>query len=74
MKASGGGALSALQFRFEPYFPFTIYHASAKSARRYTLFAPSEKIRSKWKDALVDALGVRKAEQEANQVFYFIFG
>lgn len=71
MKSVEGGALSALTFNYEPYFPFTIYHASAKSNRRYTLFASSEKIREKWKMAFRDALTVRRVLQESNMVCCF---
>jgi RHO1 GDP-GTP exchange protein 1/2 len=57
-----------LQFKFEPFYPFTIYHSASKLNRRYTLYAASERERSKWEAALVDALGVRAAQGEANQV------
>lgn len=36
--------------------------------RRYTLYADSEEIRQEWHALLVDALGVRKVQQEANMV------
>ena len=49
-------------------WPFTIYHAYEKSRRRYTLFAASEALRGKWRNALMDALAVRKAQQESNMV------
>jgi hypothetical protein len=61
---------SRLNFKSEyrPVWPFTIYHASAKSNRRYTLFADSEKGRRKWQEALSNALLIRKVNQESNMV------
>ncbi|KAI0058174.1 hypothetical protein BV25DRAFT_1891692 [Artomyces pyxidatus] len=50
-------------------FPFTIYHAAAKTSRRYTLYTTSASMRKKWHDALVDAMGVRKVRQDANMWF-----
>lgn len=49
-------------------YPFTVYHASAKMTRRYTLYASTDAVRQKWNAALVDAMGVRKVRQEANMV------
>ena len=49
-------------------YPFTLYHATAKMARRYTFYAKDEEERQAWNAALVDGIGVRKARQEANMV------
>lgn len=49
-------------------WPFTVYHASERSRRRYTLFAASEALREKWRRALEDALAVRGVQQESNMV------
>ena len=49
-------------------YPFTIYHASSKDKRRYTLHAISDSMRKKWKYALADAIAVRKVHQESNMV------
>ena len=53
-------------------YPFTLYHASAVTTRRYTLYANSEKEREKWRKALVDAIGVRKVRQESNMVRIYL--
>lgn len=66
--ADDGGILQSLRFKMKPLFPFTVYHAASKAGRRYTLFASSEAVRQKWKDALDNALAVYRARQEANQV------
>jgi NAD(P)-dependent dehydrogenase (short-subunit alcohol dehydrogenase family) len=49
-------------------YPFSIYHAGAKAARRYFLYAPTATAREKWHKALVEAIGVWKARQDANKV------
>ncbi|KIM84853.1 hypothetical protein PILCRDRAFT_817654 [Piloderma croceum F 1598] len=67
--ADDGRLLESLRFRMKPLYPFTIYHASAKSTRRYTLYAASESARTKWKDALEDTIAVYKARQESNMWF-----
>lgn len=63
------GVLSSLRHQNVPIYPFTIYHSANSITRRYTLCAPSESARDKWKNALVDALGVHKARQEGNMYF-----
>ncbi|KAI0784605.1 hypothetical protein C8Q75DRAFT_779589 [Abortiporus biennis] len=50
-------------------YPFTVYHASAKMIRRYTLYASSEEERQKWRSVLVDALGVRNTWRQVNKLF-----
>ncbi|KAF7986494.1 hypothetical protein HWV62_31305 [Athelia sp. TMB] len=65
--ADDGGILQSLRFKMKPMFPFTVYHAASKGSRRYTLFTTSEALRTKWKDALENALAVYHARQEANQ-------
>lgn len=62
------GILDTLRSHYRPIYPFTVYHASAKSLRRYTLFTTTEAARKKWHDALLDALAVREARQEGNMV------
>ena len=54
-------------------YPFTIYHASSKSIRRYTLSVASEGVRNRWQSAFADAIGVHKVRQEANMVAPFLF-
>jgi Pleckstrin homology domain len=54
-------------------YPFTIYHAGAKSTRRYTLYAQTATARDKWHKALVDAIGLRRARQDANKVLLLPF-
>ncbi|EPQ54101.1 hypothetical protein GLOTRDRAFT_116750 [Gloeophyllum trabeum ATCC 11539] len=65
-RSEEGGILEALKPTYRSVYPFTVYHASSKSSRRYTLYADSEASRRKWHAALIDALAVRKARQEAN--------
>ncbi|KAH9960831.1 hypothetical protein BC827DRAFT_1205615 [Russula dissimulans] len=48
-------------------YPFTIYHASTNIPRRYTLYTRTSAARAKWYSAFVDAIGVRKARQDANK-------
>lgn len=48
-------------------YPFIIYHASSSIPRRYTLYTSTPTARTKWYNALVDAIGVRKARQDANK-------
>ncbi|KAH0833307.1 hypothetical protein J3R83DRAFT_12372 [Lanmaoa asiatica] len=64
-----GGILDSLRGAYRSIYPFTIYHAVEKYTRRYTLYAPSEAIRKKWRDALVDAKGVDDVKREGNQWF-----
>lgn len=49
-------------------YPFTIYHARTNTSRRYTLYTRTSAARAKWHSAFVDAIGVRKARQDANKV------
>ena len=50
-------------------YPFTIYHANTSIPRRYTLYTHTPAARTNWYNALVDAIGIRKARQDANKVF-----
>ncbi|KAI0367745.1 hypothetical protein BV20DRAFT_1045369 [Pilatotrama ljubarskyi] len=65
----GSGLLDRVRSRYRPMYPFTIYHASSKMNRRYTLYASSEVTRKKWYDAFVEALAIRQVRQESNMVF-----
>lgn len=49
-------------------YPFTVWHAAARTTRRYTVYVGSEGARRRWRDALVDAVGVRKVRGESNMV------
>ncbi|KAG6849784.1 hypothetical protein H0H93_005170 [Arthromyces matolae] len=51
-------------------YPFTIFHASGKASRRYTFYVASDGIRKRWHSAFVNALGVYKARQDGNMLFY----
>ncbi len=64
----GSGILDRVRSRYRQMYPFTIYHASSKMSRRYTLYAGSEAARQKWYDALDEALGIRQVRQESNMV------
>ncbi|KAI5892712.1 uncharacterized protein SCHCODRAFT_02501635 [Schizophyllum commune H4-8] len=64
-----GGLLDGLRSRTEILYPFTVYHASNKMNRRYTLYVGSEAVRRKWYAAFVDTLAVYKARAEGNMFF-----
>ena len=72
-KLEDAGILDRVRPTYKAIYPFTIYHASSKATRRYTLYAPSDNIRQKWKYALADALAVRKVQQESNMVHLSAF-
>lgn len=71
-KADDGGLLDRYRTQSVPMYPFTIYHASSRSTRRYTLYTASEVLRKKWYNSFVDAIGVHKVRQEANMVRLFV--
>ena len=65
-----GGSLriiNALTMPSHPVFPFTVFH-KLDFQRRYTFYAESEASRKRWYDTLVDAMGVRRAQQDVNKV------
>lgn len=62
--------LDSLRCNTVPVYPFTIYHASGKATRRYTLYVTSESVRKKWYTSLFNAIGLHKVRQEANLWFY----
>lgn len=69
-RAEEAGLLDSLRSTSTvPMYPFTVYHASHKSARRYTLFVASDGVRQRWYSALVDAIGVHRARQDASMWF-----
>ncbi|KAF8968138.1 hypothetical protein BDZ97DRAFT_1916355 [Flammula alnicola] len=68
-KSEDGCLLESWRSQSVPVYPFTIYHASRKSARGYTLYVASEAQRKKWYNAFVDTIGVHKARQDANMWF-----
>jgi hypothetical protein len=61
------GSFISISSTKQNLYPFSIYHAGAKPARQYTLYAPTATAREKWRKALVEAIGVRKARQDANK-------
>ena len=63
-----GCLLDGLRSRTEILYPFTVYHASNKMNRRYTLYVGSEAVRRKWYAAFVDTLAVYRARAEGNMV------
>ncbi|KAH9903012.1 hypothetical protein C8Q73DRAFT_798049 [Cubamyces lactineus] len=65
----GSGILERVRSRYRPMYPFTVYHASSKMNRRYTLYAPSEELRKMWYDALVETIAIREIRQESNMLF-----
>lgn len=66
-RAENGSFISLSSTKLNMY-PFTIYHADASTSRQYTLYTQTSTSRANWQDALVDAIGVRKAIQDANKV------
>lgn len=67
-RSEDAGIFDRVRPTYKAIYPFTIYHASSKATRRYTLYAQSDGMRKKWKYALADALTVRKVHQESNMV------
>jgi hypothetical protein len=66
--AKGLLSLSGIRGEARPAYPLTFWHAGDKNNRRYTMYATSEGVRRKWENAIVDAISVRRAHQEANMV------
>ncbi|GLB40420.1 putative CNH domain containing protein [Lyophyllum shimeji] len=69
-KPEDGRLLDSFRSSTVTVYPFTIYHASSRSTRRYTFYVASEGIRKRWHSVLVDAIAVHKARQEGNMWFY----
>ena len=67
-RAEDGRMLESLRHVRRPMFPFTLYHSSSKSQRRYTLYANNEASRKKWQEELINAIGVHKVRSESNMV------
>ncbi|KAG1781631.1 hypothetical protein EV702DRAFT_1177351 [Suillus placidus] len=68
-RSEEGGILDNLRAQYKPIYPFTIYHSADKLTRRYTLYAPTESAREKWRDALVEAKGIDDVRRDANKWF-----
>ncbi|KAH7911069.1 hypothetical protein BJ138DRAFT_1113504 [Hygrophoropsis aurantiaca] len=68
-RSEDGGILDSLRAQYKPVYPFTVYHASAKAARRYTLYAATEQSRKRWKEALIDCKAVHDARRDGNKWF-----
>ncbi|KAI0694624.1 hypothetical protein BC835DRAFT_1274268 [Cytidiella melzeri] len=60
--------IDSFRSRYRAMFPFTLYHASTVTTRRYTLYAISEPEREVWRRMLTEAIGVRKIRQESNML------
>ncbi|KAF8071933.1 hypothetical protein FPV67DRAFT_907308 [Lyophyllum atratum] len=69
-KPEDGRLLDSFRSLTVTVYPFTIYHASSRSSRRYTFCVASEGIRKRWHSAFVDAIAVHKARQDGNMWFY----
>ncbi|KIJ51066.1 hypothetical protein M422DRAFT_65631 [Sphaerobolus stellatus SS14] len=64
-----GGLISAISSKNpRPLYPIVVSHASSPS-RTYTLYTSKPELRSQWKAALVDALGVRRVVADSNKLF-----
>ncbi|KIM33349.1 hypothetical protein M408DRAFT_14127 [Serendipita vermifera MAFF 305830] len=70
--AENGGFLSLNSIFGEsrPMYPFVIADASSET-RRYTLFASSERERTKWKEMFEETMSLRAAWVDANRLFAF---
>ncbi|OCB84705.1 hypothetical protein A7U60_g8226 [Sanghuangporus baumii] len=68
-RSEEGSLLDNLRSQQRPQYPFTIYHAAAKSSRRYTLYTNTEAGRRKWRDVLTEAIVLHQARQDANKWF-----
>lgn len=60
--------MDSLRAQYKPIYPFTIYHSADKLERRYTLYAPTESAREKWRNALVETKGIDDVRRDANKV------
>ncbi|KAG2157870.1 uncharacterized protein EDB93DRAFT_730686 [Suillus bovinus] len=68
-RSEEGGLLDNLRAQYKPIYPFTIYHSADKLERRYTLYAPTESAREKWRNALVEAKTIDDVRRDANKWF-----
>lgn len=68
-RSEEGGILDNLRAQYKPIYPFTVYHSADKLVRRYTLFAPTESARQKWRNALIEAKGIDDVRRDANKWF-----
>lgn len=68
-RSEEGGILDSLRAQYKPIYPFTIYHSADKLTRRYTLYAPTESAREKWRNALIEAKGIDDVRRDANKWF-----
>lgn len=68
-RSEEGGILDSLRAQYKPIYPFTIYHSADKLIRRYTLYAPTESAREKWRNALIEAKGIDDVRRDANKWF-----
>ncbi|KZT00783.1 uncharacterized protein LAESUDRAFT_687612 [Laetiporus sulphureus 93-53] len=68
-KAEEGGLFESFRRTHRPVYPMTIYHAAAKSQRRYTLYADDERTRNKWHTVLMEELAKRKYFMDNNKWF-----
>lgn len=50
-----------------PMYPFTVYHVTEPLDRRYTFYAESEGLRSKWLAAFQEAKTIRDTYQNENK-------
>ncbi|KIY71515.1 Dbl domain-containing protein [Cylindrobasidium torrendii FP15055 ss-10] len=63
------GSILGLRYHNVPVYPLTVYHASNKANRRYTLYVTSDEVRRVWKSKLENAFGVYTARMEGNMFF-----
>lgn len=67
--AKDGRLLDSFRYTHTQLYPFTVYHATSKFNRRYTLYASSEAVRKAWHDKLLDAVAISNARLEGNMFF-----
>ncbi|XP_006459443.1 hypothetical protein AGABI2DRAFT_201698 [Agaricus bisporus var. bisporus H97] len=61
--------LDSLWSHSVPIYPFTIYHASSRISRRYTLYVESETQRQKWQSVLSECIAVHRVREDSNKWF-----
>ncbi|KAF5359183.1 hypothetical protein D9756_003436 [Leucocoprinus leucothites] len=64
-----GGLLDSLRSHLVPIYPFTVFHSSSRSTRRYTLYVASEAQRLKWKNVLSEAIALHQLREDSTKWF-----
>lgn len=65
-ESGSGRLLSSIIKPSRPAYPFTVFHR-LDVKRRYTFYTEHESIRTKWQEAIIDAMAVRQTERDVNK-------